>query len=223
MTVEHRGPGQPGPSAPLLQVDDLQVEFRTRNGRREGRQRRQLQRQRGRDPRHARRVRLRQERDRPGHHGHPRHRRPGTSPAGRSATAAWTCSSCPRSERRQSAANKIAMIFQDALSALNPVFTVGFQIGELFRMHRGMSRADAKKRAIELLDLVKIPAAEAAGQRLPAPVLRRHAAARHDRDGAGARPGGAHRRRADHRARRHGAGPDHGAARRTAARNGTWA
>ncbi|MDI1460343.1 ABC transporter ATP-binding protein [Catellatospora sp. KI3] len=62
-------------------------------------------------------------------------------------------------ERRLVRANKIAMIFQDALSALNPVFTVGFQLAELFRKHRGMSRADAKKRSIELLDLVKIPAA----------------------------------------------------------------
>jgi oligopeptide transport system ATP-binding protein len=62
-------------------------------------------------------------------------------------------------ERRLIRANKIAMIFQDALSALNPVFTVGFQLAELFRKHRGMSRADAKKRSIELLDLVRIPAA----------------------------------------------------------------
>jgi len=64
-----------------------------------------------------------------------------------------------REERRQIRANKIAMIFQDALSALNPVFTVGFQLTELFRKHRGMSRTDGKKRAIELLDLVRIPAA----------------------------------------------------------------
>jgi oligopeptide transport system ATP-binding protein len=61
-------------------------------------------------------------------------------------------------ERRKIRANHIAMIFQDALSALNPVFTVGFQLGELFRMHRGMTRADAKKRAVELLDMVRIPA-----------------------------------------------------------------
>ncbi|AVT38993.1 ABC transporter ATP-binding protein [Plantactinospora sp. BB1] len=65
----------------------------------------------------------------------------------------------PEEQRRKVRANHIAMIFQDALSALNPVFPVGWQIGELFRMHRGMSRGDAKKRAIELLDLVKIPAA----------------------------------------------------------------
>ncbi len=64
-----------------------------------------------------------------------------------------------KEERRLIRANKIAMIFQDALSALNPVFTVGFQLAELFRKHRGMTRADGKKRAVELLDLVKIPAA----------------------------------------------------------------
>ena len=63
-------------------------------------------------------------------------------------------------ERRKVRANQIAMIFQDALSALNPVYTVGFQLAELFRQHRGMSRADAKKRSIELLDQVKIPGAK---------------------------------------------------------------
>ncbi|GAA2685780.1 MULTISPECIES: ABC transporter ATP-binding protein [Actinoplanes] len=62
-------------------------------------------------------------------------------------------------KRRKVRANRIAMIFQDALSSLNPVYTVGFQLGELFRKHRGMSRADAKKRSIDLLEQVKIPAA----------------------------------------------------------------
>jgi oligopeptide transport system ATP-binding protein len=62
-------------------------------------------------------------------------------------------------ERRRIRANHIAMVFQDALSALNPVFTVGFQIGEQFRKHLGLSRADARRRAIELMDQVRIPAA----------------------------------------------------------------
>ena len=55
---------------------------------------------------------------------------------------------------------RLAMVFQDALTALNPVFTVGWQIGEMFRVHRGMSRKDAKTKAVELMDRVKIPAAK---------------------------------------------------------------
>ncbi|MGY1830063.1 ABC transporter ATP-binding protein [Geodermatophilus sp. SYSU D01180] len=53
----------------------------------------------------------------------------------------------------------ISMIFQDALSSLNPVYSVGFQIGEMFRAHRGMGKKEARKRAIELMDRVRIPAA----------------------------------------------------------------
>jgi oligopeptide/dipeptide ABC transporter ATP-binding protein len=53
----------------------------------------------------------------------------------------------------------ISMIFQDALSALNPVFTVGYQIGEMFRAHRGASRRQARAHAVELLERVRIPAA----------------------------------------------------------------
>jgi oligopeptide transport system ATP-binding protein len=65
----------------------------------------------------------------------------------------------PENQRRKVRANRIAMIFQDALSALNPVYTVGFQLSELFRVHRGMSRQDSKHRAIDLLEQVRIPAA----------------------------------------------------------------
>ena len=53
----------------------------------------------------------------------------------------------------------ISMIFQDALSSLNPVYSVGFQIAEVYRKHRGLSRKDAKQRAVEALDQVRIPAA----------------------------------------------------------------
>ena len=62
-------------------------------------------------------------------------------------------------DRRKVRANRIAMIFQDALSALNPVYSIGFQLAEVFRKHRGMSRKDAKRRAIESLDQVRVPAA----------------------------------------------------------------
>ena len=62
--------------------------------------------------------------------------------------------------RRKIRGNGIAMVFQDALSALNPVFNIGFQIGEQFRVRQGLSRKEAKKRTIELLDQVKIPNAK---------------------------------------------------------------
>ncbi|MGN9785853.1 ABC transporter ATP-binding protein [Nonomuraea sp. ZG12] len=62
--------------------------------------------------------------------------------------------------RTQVRGQRIAMIFQDALSALNPVFTVGWQISEMFRVHRGMSRRDSLVKAVELMDKVRIPAAK---------------------------------------------------------------
>ena len=64
-------------------------------------------------------------------------------------------------EQRNIRGEDISIIFQDALSALNPVFSVGYQIGEMFRRHRGASRAEAKKAAIELMDRVRIPSAKA--------------------------------------------------------------
>ena len=51
----------------------------------------------------------------------------------------------------------ISMIFQEPMTSLNPVFTVGFQLTEVLRLHRGMKPGQARKRAIELLDEVGIP------------------------------------------------------------------
>jgi oligopeptide transport system ATP-binding protein len=62
-------------------------------------------------------------------------------------------------ERRKVRGARMAMIFQDALSSLNPVLSVGEQLGEMFTVHRGMSRKDARAKAIELMERVRIPAA----------------------------------------------------------------
>ncbi|MFF8288026.1 ABC transporter ATP-binding protein [Streptomyces sp. NPDC016309] len=61
--------------------------------------------------------------------------------------------------RRAVRGARMAMIFQDALSSLNPVLTVGDQLGEMFVVHRGMSRKDARAKAVELMDRVRIPGA----------------------------------------------------------------
>ncbi|MCK6521591.1 ABC transporter ATP-binding protein [Myxococcota bacterium] len=64
-------------------------------------------------------------------------------------------------ELRDIRGNQIAMIFQEPMTSLNPVFTVGDQIGESLRLHKGMSRAQAREHAIQMLREVKIPSPEA--------------------------------------------------------------
>lgn len=64
-------------------------------------------------------------------------------------------------QMRKIRGERITTVFQDALSSLNPVFTVGFQIAEMFRVHRRMNRADSWQRAAELMDRVRIPNAAA--------------------------------------------------------------
>jgi oligopeptide transport system ATP-binding protein len=62
-------------------------------------------------------------------------------------------------DRRKVRGQEIAMIFQDPLTSLNPVYSVGKQIGEMFRVHRGASRKEATEAAIELMEQVRIPEA----------------------------------------------------------------
>jgi oligopeptide/dipeptide ABC transporter ATP-binding protein len=65
----------------------------------------------------------------------------------------------PEEKLRRIRGARIAMIFQDPLSSLNPVLTIGRQITEALETHRGMSNQAARKRAVELLELVGIPGA----------------------------------------------------------------
>ncbi len=63
------------------------------------------------------------------------------------------------SNRRHIRGQEIAMIFQDPLTSLNPVYSVGWQIGEMFRVHRKARKTQARERAIELMEFVRIPEA----------------------------------------------------------------
>lgn len=62
-------------------------------------------------------------------------------------------------EMRQVRGRDIAMVFQDPMTSLNPVYTVGFQIMEALKLHKGMNDNEARERAGELLNLVGIPGA----------------------------------------------------------------
>ena len=68
--------------------------------------------------------------------------------------------SLSKKEMRAVRGGKIAMIFQEPMTALNPVYTIGSQIMESPRIHRGMSRREARKTAIEMLEKVGIPMPE---------------------------------------------------------------
>ena len=63
-------------------------------------------------------------------------------------------------ERRRLTGKDLAMIFQDPTTSLNPCFTVGFQLAETLKLHMGMDKAAARRRSIELLEQVGIPAPE---------------------------------------------------------------
>jgi oligopeptide transport system ATP-binding protein len=65
--------------------------------------------------------------------------------------------SLPEQELRRIRGARMSLVFQDALSALNPVLSIGDQIGELFREHRGESRRAARSHAVDLLGQVGIP------------------------------------------------------------------
>ncbi|HEY3314668.1 MAG TPA: ABC transporter ATP-binding protein [Bacillota bacterium] len=63
-------------------------------------------------------------------------------------------------EMRKIRGNQISMIFQEPMTSLNPVYTVGFQVAESLRLHQGMDKARARARAVDMLHLVGIPMPE---------------------------------------------------------------
>ncbi len=63
----------------------------------------------------------------------------------------------PERELRQLRGADIAMIFQDPMTSLNPVLTIADQIGETLRIHQGLDKVAARRRAAQLLDMVRIP------------------------------------------------------------------
>ena len=63
-------------------------------------------------------------------------------------------------EMRNVRGNDISMVFQEPMTSLNPVYTIGEQIGETLRRHQGLNRRQARKEAIKLLDAVRIPLAK---------------------------------------------------------------
>jgi len=65
-----------------------------------------------------------------------------------------------KKKRRELAGTELAIVFQDALTALNPLYTVGTQLAEPFRIHHGMKAKDAKRKAVELMTRVGIPEPE---------------------------------------------------------------
>jgi len=144
---------------PLLQVDDLQVEFRTRDG----------------VARAVNGVSYSLEAGRTlavlGESGSGKSvtaqavmgildTPPGFVTGGRVLLEGTDLLTQSKKEMQHYRGEQIAMVFQDALSALNPVYTVGYQIAEMFRVHRGMSRQDGMRAALELMDKVRIPAAK---------------------------------------------------------------
>jgi dipeptide transport system ATP-binding protein len=85
---------------------------------------------------------------------------PGEIRADRLAFAGQDLLSLSAGERRRLTGKDLAMIFQEPTTSLNPCFTIGFQLQETLRLHEGLDRAARRRRAIELLDQVGIPAPE---------------------------------------------------------------
>ena len=98
---------------------------------------------------------------------------------------------------RQIRGGRIGMVFQDPMSSLNPVHTIGLQISEAVREHWQWDWNKSMQRAKDMLDFVRIPDAVNRLSSYPHRTVRRHEAKGDDCHGTGVRSRAAHRRRAD--------------------------
>ena len=89
----------------------------------------------------------------------------------------------PADQLRQLRGSRMAMIFQEPMSALNPVMRVGDQIAEAVLAHNNIAKAEAWRQAVESMRDVAIPEPGATRPQLSPSTLGRHAATRHDRNG----------------------------------------
>ena len=143
----------------FLSVRDLYVHFATEDGTVKAVDGLSFDLERGTHPRHRRRVRLRQVGDQP---VDPRAAQPDARPtsSGEILLDGQELTGAPEKTLESLRGNKMAMIFQDPLTALSPYYTVGRQIAEPYRKHMGASKREARLRAVEMLDQVGIPNAE---------------------------------------------------------------
>src|SRR3990170_1543657 len=82
---------------------------------------------------------------------------PGELVGGRTEFEGMDLLRLPADQIRQVRGNRISMIFQEPMTSLNPVFTIGNQIQEAIQLHQGLNSRRAEEKAVEMLDLVGIP------------------------------------------------------------------
>ncbi len=97
----------------------------------------------------------------------------------------------------------LGMVFQDPFGSFNPLMRVGSQLAESSMRNSGASRREARQRAVQRLGAVAAAGPRAPRPAVPAPAVRGHAPAKHDRDGSDELAPADHRGRADHRPGRH--------------------
>ena len=172
-----------GERVSLLEVDGLRVRLRGASGLRHRRRRGRLPGRAGRGVRRRRRERQRQD-DVDAGAARPAARRRRRSRGRVRFDGRDLLGALAPSQLREISGRELAMVFQDPMTSLHPMLSIGRQLTEHVRRHLGLDRRAAERRALELLEQVRIPDRREALRALPAPVLRRHAPADRDRDRA---------------------------------------